>query len=78
MRDQVLQTLLFQRPGDTIKCSLRSLPFEKVPVQNLWFWYPTGCLHLNLGVELVDLLSEVVLEVGALGFEGGSEEAVLH
>lgn len=52
-------------------------PFGKVPVLFLVL-VPQQRLHIDLGVELVDLISEVVPEVHPLGFEGGSEEAVFH
>ena len=32
---------------------------------------------MNIGIELVELLPEVVSELSALGFEGWSEKAIL-
>lgn len=44
----------------------------------LWnIWGTSSGLHFDVGVKLIDLLPEVVPEIGTFGFKGGRQEAVL-
>lgn len=38
---------------------------------------PRPSLHLNVGVEFIDLLPEAAAELGPLGLQGGGQQAVL-
>lgn len=55
----------------------------------IWFWlcalmivtFPTvlldPSLHLNFGIQFIDVLSEALPELGPLGLQGGRQQAVL-
>ncbi len=44
----------------------------------LWnIWGTSSALHFDVGVQLIDLFPEAVPEIGAFGFQGGRQEAVL-